>query len=81
MATEGFERLQRSPSERACDLETGQVCTAAGRSEVAAWLGLAEDTGDKALRKAESSVLARFGLSCWRWKLFREDKRLSQVEG
>lgn len=41
MATDGLERLQRSPSDRTCDLETGQVWASAGRSEVAAGLGLA----------------------------------------
>lgn len=41
-------------------------------------LGLQQDTDDKALRKAENSVLSRFDLSCWRWKMFREDEPLPQ---
>lgn len=71
-------KATENPSDRTWDLETGQVWHLQVGLRWQHDLGLQQDTGDKALRKGGSSVLTRCDLSCWRWKMLREDERLAQ---
>lgn len=71
-------KATENSSDRTCDLETGQVWHLQVGLRWQHDLGLQQDTGDKALRRGGSSVLTRYDLSCWRWKMFREDERVAQ---